>query len=287
MEWLDRKGNIVPGNDTESRFIKFLYETKLGQLICSILIKKWVSELAGKIMDMKISCIAIHPFLKNSNINMNEYEQVKFKSFNDFFTRKIKKECRPIDMDEKHLISPCDCKFSVYDIKEDSTFMIKNTNYTLESLLQNKELAEVYKDGTFLLFRLTVDDYHRYAYIDSGMKTKNVYIPGVYYTVNPIANDHKQIYKENSREYTIIENETFGKILMMEVGATMVGRIVNYDQECVVTRGQEKGRFEFGGSTIIVCIEKDKIIIDDDLVKNTKQGNETVLKLGEKIGIAN
>ena len=82
-----------------------------------------------------------------------------------------------------------------------------------------------------------------------------------------------------------METENFGNILMMEVGATMVGRIVNYHGESAVTRGQEKGRFEFGGSTIIALLEKDAAIIDEDLWENTKNGDETIVRMGEKIGI--
>ena len=101
---------------------------------------------------------------------------------------------------------------------------------------------------------------------------------------NYVANDHYPIYKENTREYTILDSENFGPMLLMEVGATMVGRIVNYHGACSVQRGQEKGRFEFGGSTVIVCLEKDRVILDEDLVRNTREGIETVVKLGEKIG---
>ena len=127
-------------------------------------------------------------------------------------------------------------------------------------------------------------DYHRYCYAESGEKGENIRIPGVFHTVNPAANDRYPIYKENTREYTLLETRQFGTVLQMEVGATMVGRIVNYHGAKTVTRGEEKGRFEFGGSTVILCLEKDRAMVDADILKNTAAGIETVVKMGEKIG---
>lgn len=286
MKWRDRQGNIVPGEDTQNRLLSFLYNTAIGRAIVSILIKPWVSNTAGHIMDSRISCIAIKPFLKRSHIDMNEYEQREFRSFNDFFTRQIQEGMRPVDMTPTHLVSPCDCKLSVYSISEDLTVQIKGTEYTMETLLRDRALAAQYIGGIFLLFRLTKEDYHRYCYIDDGVKSENIHIPGVYHTVNPVAGEYFPVYRENTREYSILKSEHFGSILMMEVGATMVGRIVNYQGAGKVCRGQEKGRFEFGGSTVILCLQKGAAVIDGDLIENTRNGIETVVNLGEKIGSA-
>lgn len=284
MEWRDRTGKIVPGNDTESSMLKFLYGTSFGRAITWILVKPWVSKSAGRLLDHRISAIAIPGFLKNSHIDMKEYEQRKYHSFNDFFTRKVLEEKRPIDRERSHLIAPCDSKLTVYPITEDAKFQVKNTWYTMESLLQDGDLAKKYQGGVFLLFRLTVDDYHRYCYPITGKKSVNRHIPGVYYTVNPIANDFYPIYKENTREYTLLKGDGICGMLMMEVGATMVGRIVNEHQEGKILRGQEKGRFEFGGSTVILCIPKDQVQIDPLFWEHTRRDVETVVKMGEKIG---
>lgn len=215
---------------------------------------------------------------------MEEYEERKYTSFNDFFIRKIKESQRKIDHQPNHLISPCDGKLSVYRINQNSRFIIKNTPYTLKSLLNDEELADYYENGILLLFRLTVDDYHRYCYIDNGKKSKNYQIKGFFHTVNPVANEVVPVYKENTREYTILYSENFGKVLIMEVGAMLVGKIVNYHEEANVKRGEEKGRFEFGGSTIIVCLEKGRAVIDKDILCNSLNGMETLVKIGEKIG---
>lgn len=281
----DRAGNIIGQNDLQDNILKFLYENKFGRIVLKQLIKPWVSKISGVILSSSLSKILIDPFIKANKIDMSEFEERKFISYNDFFTRKVKVGRRIIDPQPNHLIAPSDGKLSVYDINEDSIFTIKNTEYTLHSLLRSKKLADKYEGGTLLLFRLSVDDYHRYCYIDNGRKTKNYRINGVFHTVNPLANDQVPIYKENTREFSLLYSENFGRVLVMEVGALMVGKIVNNHEEAYVKRGEEKGLFEFGGSTIIVCLEKGRAVIDKDILINSINGIETQVKMGEKIGV--
>ena len=264
--------------------IVFLYRNPCGRAILKVATLPTVSKVAGWFMDRKVSSFAINRFVKKNNIDVKEYEERKYKSYNDFFTRKIKEEVRKIDKNKKNLISPCDSKLTAYEINDKSIFKIKDSYYKIEDLLKNKKLAEKYKNGLCLIFRLCVDDYHRYCYIDDGKKTKNTFIKGVLYTVRPIALENYNIYKENSREYTILQTENFGDVVQIEVGATIVGRIKNHHQEYEFTKGEEKGMFEFGGSTIVLLIEKDKVNIDKEIIDNTKDGFETIVKIGEKIG---
>lgn len=273
-------------NNSQEKCLKWLYETKLGRRVLKILIKPWVSKVVGRLLNARISKIAIKPFIKKNHIDMSQYESVKYDSYNDFFMRKIKKECRPIDKDGTHFIAPCDSKLSVYKIREDSRFCIKNTQYSMQSLFRNKAISDYYQNGYLLVFRLTVDDYHRYCYVDDGETSKNYKIPGVFHTVNPLANDVYPIYKENTREFSILKSKHFGKIAMMEVGALLVGKIVNYQEQGKVTRGQEKGRFEFGGSTVILCVKENVVKLDERILENSMNNIETVVKIGEKIGIA-
>ncbi len=94
------------------------------------------------------------------------------------------------------------------------------------------------------------------------------------------------IYKENTREYSLLKSRHFKTVVMMEVGALMVGRITNYHGACPVKRGQEKGRFEFGGSTVVLLFQDGAVSIDDRLIHNTEKGYETIVKMGERIGEA-
>lgn len=279
-----KKREKVSIDEIGSGPIVFLYRNKLGRLLLKIISLPIISKIAGWFMDRKISAIAIKRFIKKNNIDVSIYEEKKYTSYNDFFTRKIKSECRKIDMNPKSLISPCDSKLSAYEINEKSVFKIKDSYYKVEDLLKDEKLAKKYQDGYCLIFRLCVDDYHRYCYIDNGKKNKNKFINGVLYTVRPIVLENYNIYKENSREYTTLKTENFGDVIQVEVGATIVGRIKNHHEEYNFTKGEEKGMFEFGGSTIVLLIEKNKVEIDKEIIDNTKQGYETVVKYGEKIG---
>ena len=132
-----------------------------------------------------------------------------------------------------------------------------------------------------------MDDYHRYCYVADGEKGENVFLPGVLHTVNPIACDHYPIYKENAREYSVLQTEDWGPILMMEVGALMVGKIVNHHGAARVLRGQEKGYFQFGGSTVVLLVGKDRLALDEKIISNSQQGLETRVLYGETIGTKN
>ena len=191
-----------------------------------------------------------------------------------------------MDTEPSHFISPCDSKLTVLEVTNECRFVLKHTCYTVASLLRNEKLAKEYEGGYVMIFRLTVDDYHRYCYVADGVKEDNIFIPGVLHTVNPLANDYFPIYKENSREYSILHTKEFGDIVMMEVGALLVGKIVNHHKKYRVLRGQEKGYFEFGGSTVVLLVKKDTVRIDEDILKNSEEGMETVVKFGEKIGEA-
>lgn len=285
MIWRDRNGNLVPGDDGQDRFLEWMYGTRPGRLLVKLMIRPGVSRAAGWLLDRRVSALAVRPFIRKNHICMDDFEQRRFRSFNDFFTRRVLPGKRPVDDAPGHLIAPCDSKLTVYDIRPDSRFRVKGTEYTLEGLLQSKELAETFLGGTLLLFRLTVGDYHRYAYIDSGFVTGSTRISGVFHTVNPAAASRCPIYRENTREYSLLESQQFGTVLQMEVGAAMVGRIVNAPGSRNVRRGEEKGRFEFGGSTVIVLLQKGRAILDADLPRNTAQDAETVVRLGERIGI--
>ena len=187
-------------------------------------------------------------------------------------------------MESAAFIAPCDGKLSLYEIDGNTEFEVKGFEYTVETLLKDRELADRYRGGYCFIFRLAVEDYHRYFYLDDGVKGKNVFIKGRLHTVQPAALEKKRVFTENCREYTVLETENFGAVTQVEVGAMMVGRIVNLHEEHSFKRGEEKGRFVFGGSTIIVLVEKGKVLPDEELLLNTAAGKETIVKCGERIG---
>lgn len=279
-----RTGKIITTNQKQNKLLKKMYGSTVGRVFLKTLTAPAVSRIAGAFMDSPPSKLLIKPFIKHSGIDTSQYIMEGFSSYNDFFTRVVKPEKRPVDFTPEHLISPCDSKLTVYKIGKNSIFRIKGSRYRVSDLLQNDFLAKRYCGGYCLIFRLEVDDYHRYCYIDNGIKTDNTFIAGELHTVNPIALARYNIYKRNSREYTVLHTEHFGDVVQVEVGAMMVGRIVNHHGECAFFRGQEKGKFEFGGSTIVMLFSKDTIVPDRDILVNSSEGIETVVKYGEKIG---
>ena len=281
-----RDGKVISTNEKQNELLKKLYNTSDGRRLLKLLTRPFVSKIAGDFMDSVFSKPLIKRFIRSNNIDTSQYIMKNFRSYNDFFTRKIKPEKRPVDQSADHLISPCDSKLSIYDIDEKSVFRIKGSRYSLSDLLRNNFLARRYLGGFCMIFRLEVDDYHRYCYIDNGIKTGNTFIKGELHTVNPIALRRYNIYKRNSREYTVLHTENFGDVVQVEIGAMMVGRITNHHGEHSFRRGEEKGYFEFGGSTIVLLFERDAVLPDHDILKNSAEGFETVVKFGEKIGVS-
>lgn len=287
MRCRTRDGILTEKDGGQDRILRGLYTNAAGRALLKLLISPPLSRTAGWALSTKASKVLIKSFIRKNGIDMSQFQPGPYESYNDFFCRPIRPELRPVDMDPQHLISPCDSKLTALPIGPDARFVLKDTPYTLDSLLRDPGLAARFEGGWALIFRLCVEDYHRYCYIDGGSKEANIFLPGVLHTVNPIANDVYPIYKENSREYTLIHSDSFGDLVQMEVGALLVGRIVNHHAQAQVSRGQEKGYFQFGGSTVVVLLEKGRVEIDPDILKNSAENIETVVRMGEKIGIRN
>lgn len=271
-----------------SGLLSFLYTTPVGRGLLSILVSPAVSQAAGMVMNSGLSSLAVPGFIKSHDIDVSEFEKTSFSSYNDFFTRKLKSGARPFEVSDDALISPCDAKLTLYPIMKDSRFWIKQGQYTLKSLLRDEKLAKQFEGGILWQLRLSVDDYHRYIYPVSGRRSHERTIHGVFHTVQPIALEHCPVYKENTRKYCLIKTKELGTVLMMEVGAMMVGRITNHDDmPGNVTCGEEKGYFEFGGSTIILLTQKDTVVPRKDIVYHSISGGEAFIKQGEKIARKN
>ena len=268
----------------EGVVLRFLYNTILGRILLLFITKATFSKIATKFLDSNISRILIKPFVKKYKIDTELYIDKKYKSFNDFFKRIKKEEYINIDTNPDSFISPCDCKLSVYKASE-NTFKIKGVSYDLELLLKSKFLAQDYKDGYVVVCRLTPDNYHRYCYIDNGYHDANKKIKGNLNTVRPIATTKKDVFITNARSYTVLDTSNFGQVIQIEVGALMVGKIKNNYTNHSFKKGEEKGFFEYGGSTIILLVKNDKVKIDNYLLNNTKNGYETIVSIGEKIGV--
>lgn len=270
----------------ESASLRFLYGCAIGRLILKLLTGRWLSKLAGHFLDSRLSANLSKGFIEKNGIDISEYEKDKFDSFNDCFTRKIKDGARPFDTAPEALCSPCDGLLSVYDISADSVIPVKQSAYTVNDLLGGDGAAERFYGGTCLVIRLCVDNYHRYAYIDSGVKGKNNYIKGKLHTVRPIALEKYPVFVRNCREWTLMHTENFGDVAEIEVGALLVGKIKNHDGKGSFSRGAEKGMFLYGGSTVVLLFEAGKISLNEKYAACKGGVTEIPVKMGERIGSA-
>ena len=265
----------------------WLYETVPGRACLSVLTAPWLSKAAGALLDTGFSRILIDPFVKNCGVDLSECrikETRGYSSFNDFFTRRLIPGSRPVDPEPAALTAPCDGALSVYRAQGNAVIPVKQSRYTLAGLLRNSALAKEFENGYVMVYRLAVHNYHRYAFAEGGRVSPSVPIPGVLHTVRPVALHALPVFQENSREYTVIDTKSLGRIVQMEVGAMLVGKIENRRGIVSAARGQEKGRFLYGGSTVIVLIGPDKVQIRPDILKASREGRETPVRLGEKVG---
>lgn len=265
-------------------FLKKLYGTSFGRFVMPLVLSRPVSKIGGVYTDTFFSKPAIKGFIEKNHIDMDEYVPKKYKSLNDFFTREIKPERRPLESEDTDFVSPADSKLSMYSIEEDNRILIKGNEYTVPALVGPKVDVSGFKGGSCLVFRLSVDDYHRYGFPDSGKITSTRHIKGRLHTVCDISSQYK-VYQENSRVVTVLDTDHFGELIVIEVGALMVGRIVNHDVSNF-QKGQEKGHFRLGGSTIVVLAKKDAVILDEDILSHLAKGMEVKLRYHEKIGVS-
>ena len=201
MKYKDRQGNEYGGVSKQDSFFETAYKSAVGRTLLKFLSLPVFSKCGRVLMNSSLSKRAVPWFIGKAGINMSDYEETEYTSFNDFFTRRVKPEKRYFTKDDYFLCSPCDGKVSAYEITNSNSFVIKNSVYNTESLLRDKKLAKRFLGGYALIIRLSVENYHRYCYPANGVKSHNRKIDGYLNTVNPVVNGYVPVYKENSREY--------------------------------------------------------------------------------------
>ncbi|MBD5533651.1 MAG: phosphatidylserine decarboxylase [Lachnospiraceae bacterium] len=273
----------------DSLTLRFLYRTAPGRLLLKLLIQPKVSGAAGRYLSSRASKWLVPYYIRKHEIDMKgvEIPSGGFASFNDFFTRKritaLPKRA------EGDLLSPCDGWLSRVKIRDTTVFMIKATRFSLRDLLGDAKLAEQFRDGEALIFRLTPADYHRYCYAADGQILSEKKIAGKLHCVRPIALRGIPVFAQNSREYQVIRTERFRTMVQMEIGALLVGKIKNHDRIRKlnnvqnVRSGEEKGYFEFGGSTILLLFQKDAIRLCESRENRKNKYGERKVRRGDCI----
>ncbi len=288
IQYIEREtGHLVKEFVPSEGMLKWLYNSSLGKVTLHTLVKrKMLSMLGGWYMSSRLSKKRIDKFITQYQIDLSNYKITDSKAylnFNDFFFRKIQTDKRPIG---EGVVSPADCKMLAFDsVRDVSSFFVKGSEFTIESFLRNEELANKYADGSMLIARLAPTDYHRFHFPADGQISESKSIKGRYFSVSPMAlKKSLEIFCQNFRVYSSLKTEDFGDILVSEVGATMVGSIIQtYQDNSQIKKGEEKGYFAFGGSTLVLFFEKGKVKLSTDLLNNTKKGYETSVYMGETV----
>lgn len=268
--------------------LAFLYNSLPGKILNPVIARRFVSRTYARYVRSRRSSSKITSFITQYNISVDDIERSpdSYRSLNEFFIRKLKPESRPIDREPAHLISPADSRLFVFELSRQHVFPVKGYWYSLGKFLKSSALAKQFADGWCFVYRLAPGDYHRFCYIDEGWQEQVRRIKGRLHSVNPIAlSSVKSLMARNYRELTVMHTENFDDVLHIEVGALMVGKVVLKNRNATrFTRGEEKGWFEFGGSTIVQLFRKNSIIPDKDILQQSDKCVETLVQMGERVG---
>lgn len=265
--------------EDKDKIVNFMYKNFLGRALLIGLTHPAFSKAAALYYDSPISKKKIEKFISKHNIDISNCINKDFKTFSEFFERRTVDN---IDKTKEHLISPVYGKIKAYKIAHNLQVDMKGSTYSIEDIVKNKDIAKEYRNGTMLVIRMSLTDYHNFSFIDDGVIIKQYEIPGKLHSVRSISSKYK-VYKHNKRTVTVMKTDNIGEVTQVEVGALLVGKIVNKDK-IVFKRGEDKGHFAYGGSTVVLFVNKN-IKIDKDIIIQSLMNNECKVNLGDRIGV--
>lgn len=291
ITFFDRyRGQICQEKVYGDRALRWTYGTLAGKFMLAAVIRRAIfSKWYGWRMDRPKSKQKVLPFIEEFELDAAEFAQTpdQFHTFNEFFYRKLKPSARPIAADADVAVFPADGRhLCIPDLSHCDGLFVKGQMFDLATLLGSQELADEYRDGSLLLSRLCPVDYHRFHFPVSGTPSAARLLNGPLYSVNPIALRQRiQILATNKRTLTELQTDSFGKALLLEIGATCVGSIrQTYAGDAPVEKGAEKGYFLFGGSSTITIFQRNRITFDNDLITHSAQHREVYARMGDHMG---
>lgn len=291
IEFYNRTTGAVEMEDVYGEgFLRWAYGNPLGRLSVSVAVKHlWFSRWYGWRMDLGKSQAKVQPFIDKYQVDPNEFADSveSYLTFNEFFYRKLKPEARPIESDPATVVFPADGRHLVVEnVDAADQFYIKGQSFDLAKFVGDATLAKDFVGGSLVISRLCPVDYHRYHFPVSGAAGAAEILDGTLRSVSPLAlRRHLSILWENRRARTIVESLDFGKVLVMEVGATCVGGMHSTFAPGTVAKGADKGYFSFGGSCVTTIYQKGSIRLDADLLEQAAAGREVYAKMGERCGV--
>ncbi|HUF63318.1 MAG TPA: phosphatidylserine decarboxylase [Verrucomicrobiales bacterium] len=271
-------------------WLRWTYETAPGKLFLRLVVRHPVfSKFSGWWMDRSVTRKRIPGFVDRYGIDASEFVDRldAFPNFNSFFARRLRRENRPVDPEPGHAVFPADGRHLGFpDLSVVQSVFVKGQRFDLTALLGDAEAARRYASGALVLSRLCPIDYHRFHYPVSGVAGAPRDIRGSLYSVNPVALRRNLGYLwQNRRFVTRMQSDLFGEVLLMEIGATCVGSIVQTRPAGgPVAKGLEKGYFRFGGSSVLTFFEPGRIELASDLAEHTGAGKELYAHMGDVMG---
>ena len=305
MAVIDRRTGLeIPESGFGGGALDFLYGNVFGRILLKyVAAAPWFSRWRGGRRDRPESKDDILPFLEENRIDLSDggfgpgWQADGFATFNEFFTRQRDYGAYYAALREHGLLADpaseraelpavADARLSVWPVGPDLAVPVKQSVYTLKELVGQRahdiDLTP-FEGGHCLVFRLGVDDYHRYVFPDSGRLVRRYFIPGELHTVRPVSERYR-VYARNARSVSVLDTDHFGPLLTVEVGAMLVGHIVEHPLPTITFDAlQEKGYFEFGGSTVLL-VTGPNVTIDTDLLEASARGDEVKVRLGEPVG---
>ena len=273
-------------------WMRWTYCNPFGRLALEALVKRPIfSQWYGWRMNRPVSRRKVRPFIQTYALDVNEFADApdSFRSFNEFFYRRLKPGARPVDPAPEAVVFPADGRhLGFQDASKIAGVFVKGQRFDIARLLGDTELAARYERGAVVLSRLCPVDYHRFHFPLAGKPSATSLLNGPLYSVNPIALRRNLRYLwENRRTLTTLETEKFGTVLLLEIGATNVGSIMQtYQPGTPIAKGDEKGYFRFGGSSTLLLFEPGRVRLADDLVEQSRNQCELYARVGDRLGMA-
>ncbi|MEO0054402.1 MAG: hypothetical protein RLZZ50_349 [Verrucomicrobiota bacterium] len=287
-----RTGQLEAERIYGEAWLRWIYGNPLGRLSLAAVVRRaWFSAWYGWRMSQRASANRVLPFVVDYGLDAEEFARpaTAYRTFNEFFYRTLRPGARPVATGDDVAVLPADGRHLAYqDVDAADGFYIKGKKFTLAALLGSEELGREFAGGAMLISRLCPVDYHRFHFPVAGTPGEARLINGWLYSVSPLALRLNPGYLvENKRMVTLIDSERFGRVAQLEVGATMVGAILqSYVPGRAVAKGDEKGMFAFGGSCVITVFARGRIVFDRDLVEHSAQHREVYARMGERLGVA-
>lgn len=271
-------------------FLRWSYGNPLGAVSLNAFVKRpFFSAWYGRRMSTPESAARVGPFIAEYGLDPADFAAApeSYRSFNEFFYRKLKPTARPVDAAEASVVFPADGRHLGFErASAIEGVFVKGQKFDLPALLGDAKLAARYADGSLVLSRLCPVDYHRFHFPAAGVPGETRLIDGPLFSVNPIALRQRLAYLwTNKRTITELKTEHFGRVICMEIGATCVGTICQtFTPGQPVAKGAEKGYFAFGGSSTLTLFEPGAVQLEADLLANSAQQIELYARIGSVMG---